>query len=635
MDLLFSFFAFALVPLCFFTGGVKSPAKFLYFPLIVLLSARLSPDILFGSGIFIALSFVVATFTTKSSISNPPLFLAEISSYLLSSLAAAYISRTMQQERERYDNAISTFHSLSDALSFKNMNLQTTIDALSEAHAKLKDYDMNKTKFLSNVSHELRTPLSSIRSYSEILLNYDDIDNDTSKEFIQIINTESERLSTLVNEMLDLIRIESGKLELNIGPVSPSLLLEESGKVIRPMASDKGLSLVLDVCEDVPDVNVDRNQIIQVLINLLNNAVKFTKEGSITLGAGVDGNFVRFYVADTGEGIFPEERDAIFDEFYRISEVALNRPKGSGLGLSISKRIVEYHGGKIWVESELGTGSTFYFTLPLSSGKEFFLEEQAYPVDRDINKAYRPILVIADDIAIRRALRKKLEDLGYKTIGTDTPERALQVIKEMKPGLIVLDFPEEQDDFQELLRWAKGSMIQIILVSLHICRFGEDPCLALNGFITTPFDKHQIFSLLEPIKNQGRKMVIVSPDKEQSRTLQVLLSAAGYDPVLFSAKAPALQACVNSPPEGIIIGNFHKSEIEEIISSMKSGPRTKDVPLFRIIGTSLHQYTKAVSLGTTRNKPGMDGLYKLIGEIEASYSNIQDKNLGDIMETHL
>ncbi len=635
MDLLFSFFIFALVPICFFTGGEKSPAKFIYLPLLVLLSSRLSPDVLFGSGIFITLSFIVVSFTTKLTISNPLLFLAEISSYLLSSLAASYISRTVHQERERYDNAISTFHSLSDELNYKNMNLQTTLDALSEAHAKLKEYDLNKTKFLSNVSHELRTPLSSIRSYSEILLNYDDIDSDTSKEFTQIINTESERLSTLVTEMLDMIRIESGKLELNIGPVSPAHLIEESEKVIRPMASDKGLSLVLDVRGDVPEVNVDRNQIIQVLINLLNNAVKFTNEGSITLGAGMDGNFVRFHVADTGEGIFPEEREAIFDEFYRISEVALNRPKGSGLGLSISKRIVEYHGGRIWVESELGTGSTFYFTLPLSIGKELFPEEQVYHVDKDINKAYKPILVVADDITIRRSLRKKLEELGYRTIGTDTPDRALQVIKEMMPGLIVLDFPEERNDFRELLRWAKSSMVQVILVSLHICRFGEDPSVALNGYIVTPFDKHQIFSLLEPLKTHGRRLVIVSPDKEQSRTLQVLLSTGGFDPVLFSSGAPAVQACVNSPPEGIIIGSFGKSEIEEIISSMKSGPRTKDVPLFRIIGTSLHKYTKAVSLDIARNKPGKDGLYKLIGEIEASYSTTLDKNPGSIMEKRL
>ncbi len=610
----------ALIPLCLFTGGWNSPAKFMFFPLVLLLSSRLEPNFLFAAGTGFTLIIAVSAIASKAPIPNIPAFLGETASFLLTSLAAVYLSRTMRQERERYDNAISTFHGLSDALNYKNMNLQTTLDALSEAHAKLKEYDANRTKFLSNVSHELRTPLSSIRSYSEILLTYDDIDNDTSREFIQIINTESERLSNLVNEVLDLMKLESGKKELNICPVSPALLIEESGKVIRPMADDKGLSLVLDVRDDLPEVNADRNQIIQVLINLLNNAVKFTQVGSIKVGAAREENFIRFFVADTGEGIFPEEKEAIFNEFFRISEIAQNRPKGSGLGLTISKKIVEFHGGRIWVESALGAGSTFYFTLPLASEKEFPTEEKAYPLQVDFNKTYRPILVIAEDIAIRRSLRKKLEDLGYRTIGADTPGRALHVIKGAKPGLVVLDFPDQQDELPELIRWATSSRIQVFLVSLHICHFGEEPGLALHGYIPVPFDKHQIFSLLDPLKPHGGRLAVISPDKEESRTLQVLLSSGGFDTTLFNACSPAMTACINSPPDGIIIGSFPKSGVEEIVSSLKANSRTEDIPLFRVIGTSLNRYVKEISLEITKHKPGHDGLYKLIGEIELSYS---------------
>ncbi len=628
------FSIFSVLPLCLFTGGTGSPARFLYFPLILLLSRQLPPNLLTGAGITFTIFFPLLSFVTKTPIVNTPIFLAEISSYFLSSLAAGFISRTTRGERDRYDNAISTFHSLSDALNYKNMNLQTTLDALSEAHKKLQEYDRNKTTFLSNVSHELRTPLSSIRSYSEILLNYDDIDNDTSREFIQIINMESERLSTLVNEVLDLVRIESGKLELSISPVSPVLLLEEGAKIIKPMASDKGLSLVLEADGNIPYVHGDRNQIIQVLVNLLNNAVKFTPAGTITMGARPEGDFVVFYVSDTGEGIFPEEREAIFDEFYRISEVVLNRPKGSGLGLSISKKIVEYHGGRIWVESELGRGSTFYFTIPLASVKEQDHPEPTYTGDRDLNKTYRPILVIANDIAIRRALRKKLEDLGYRTLGADTPGRALQIVRGTTPGLILLDVSDDWDDFQELLRWAQSVSIQAILVSLHIYHFGEEPRLSLHGYITRPFDKHQIFSMLDPLNLQGGRMILVSPDKEESRTLQVLLSSAGYDTILFSAGTPAVQACLNSPPEGIMIGSFHKNQIEEIVSSLKSNSRTRNVPLFRILGTSLYKYVKTVTLDRTSQKMGKDGLYKLIGEIEASYTKNLDKSLDSMMENY-
>ncbi len=617
---------FSIPLLSVVTGGPDSPAWFLYFPLIFILSARLEPNILHGSGIAFTLLFPLSSFIAKGPVTNLPVFIAETSSFFLSSLAAGYISQKIQCEKRRYDNAISTFHGLNDALNHKNMNLQTALESLTEVYEKLRDYDGKRTKFLSNVSHELRTPLSSIRSYSEILLNYDDIDNDTGKEFIQIINMESERLSILVNEVLDLVRIESGKVELNISQVSPALLIEESVRVIKPMADDKGLTLNRQENGNIPDVHVDRNQIIQVLINLLNNAVKFTHEGSITLGVRqeTDG-FLEFFVADTGEGIFPEEKEAIFDEFYRLADVTSNRPKGSGLGLSISKRIVEHHGGKIWVESELGKGSVFHFTVPTAAGREEERPELAYTVVGHELKTYRPILVISNDITIRRALRKKLEDLGYQTLGADTAERALQVTKGMNPGLIVMDVSDEWDDFFELLRWAKNSGIRILLVSLHILKFGEDPRLSLHGYITRPFDKYQIMSMLEALDIRGGGIALVSPDKEESRTLQVLLGSSGYETILFNSAPPAIKSSAASPPEAVIIGSFPKSGVEEIVSSLKSDSRTANIPLFLILGTSLYRYVKTVTLDGPRKKTGNDGLYKLIGEIESSYDENMEK----------
>jgi CheY-like chemotaxis protein len=398
------------------------------------------------------------------------------------------------------------------------------------------------------------------------------------------------------------------------------------------MAIEKGLSLEIEVDRDIPYIHGDRNQMIQVIVNLLNNAVKFTSEGSITLGARLQGDFVEFYVSDTGEGIFPEEKEAIFDEFYRISDAVLHRPKGSGLGLSISKRIVEFHGGKIWVESELGRGSKFYFTIPLAPGNETSQKEEPRTADIHVNAIYRPILVIANDITIRRALRKKLEELGYQTLGADTPGRALQITRSMKPGLIVLDVSDDWDNFFDLLRWAKSCQIRSILVSLHIYNFGEEPRLALNGYITRPFDKHQILSMLDSLNIRGGKVAIVSPDQEESRTLQVLLGTAGYDTILFGAGAPAVQACGVSSPEVLIIGSFRRNQVEEIVSALKSNPRTRNIPLLRMLGTSLYKYVKTVTLDRASQKSGKDGLYKLIGEIEASYTENQDKSSETLME---
>jgi signal transduction histidine kinase/CheY-like chemotaxis protein len=432
----------------------------------------------------------------------------EYLSYLLAAIAAGCLARKLQQENERYENTISTFHSLSNDLNNKNMNLQTALDALSLTHKKLKEYDQNRTKLLSNVSHELRTPLSSIRSYSEILLNYDDIDSDTGREFINIINKESERLTILVNEVLDLVKIESGRHELNISGISPAVLLEESEKIIKPMALEKGLQLVVDKSANFSEIRGHQNQLIQVLVNLLNNAVKYTGEGTITYGARQQGEFVEFFVSDTGEGIFPEEREVIFDEFYRICEAGFNRPRGSGLGLTISKKIVEYHGGRIWVESEVGRGSTFYFTVPLMPDKNQRIIDPVNLSEKHSGKNYGPILVLSNDTVVRRTLRKKLEELGYYTLGTDTPQRALQMVSEMKPSLVVLDDTENWDDYLEILRWVKNSQVQAILVSLYTCNLGDEPRLALHGYISKPFDKYEIISLLELHNLHRGKLVL-------------------------------------------------------------------------------------------------------------------------------
>ena len=176
----------------------------------------------------------------------------------------------------------------------------------------------------------------------------------------------------------------------------------------------------------------------------------------------------------------------------------------------------------------------------------------------------------------------------------------------------------------ELLRWARNSRVQTILVSLHIFSFGEEPRLALNGYLTKPFDKHAIKSLLEALNGKGKRLVLISPDKEEARTLQVLLSSVGYASSLFSEGGLAVRECIDSPPESIIIGSFSKNQLEAIISSLKTNSQTKNIPIFLILGTSLHNYVKTVTLDKSSQKIGKDGLYKLVGEIESAYTRNQD-----------
>lgn len=609
----------SLLPLSLVSGGTESPVRFLFFPLITLFSLYYTFRQLHAAGLAFTILFPLLYVSNPSGPVHFFTVVTEVTAFFFCTLVAGFISRRVHQERFRYENAIATFHSLSDALNHKNMNLQTALDALSEAHRKLQEFDRTKTEFLSNVSHEIRTPLSSIRSYSEILLNYDDIELETQREFLQTINAESERMTRFATEVLDLIRIESGKQEIAFSPVHTGDLLAESERIIRPMAAEKGLELVLEDTAGLPDVKGEKNQLIQVLVNLLNNAVKFTARGTIRLGARSREGVVEFFVSDTGEGIFPEERDEIFQPFARIAEHGLNRPKGSGLGLSISKGIVEFHGGKIWVESELGKGSTFRFTIPMAirPAEDF----DHYDIDRGSSGTipYRPVLVLSSDTVSRRCLRKKLEEVGYHTLGADTVSRAMEITGTMRPGLIVTEMLDDGESFENLVRWARDAGARVLLTTLHI-HAGDEPALAVHGYVSKPFDKFEILSLFEKYHVRVGNILLISPDRDESRTLQVILGAAGFDSILFHEGPPAIRTCETSTPAAIFIGSFRKEYLEEIFTGIRSSPRASGAPVFQILGTTLNKCVVPVTLSPAFRKVESKSLYKLVGEIEKEYA---------------
>jgi signal transduction histidine kinase len=609
-----------LLLVCLVSGGTQSPVRFLFFPLLSFCALYFSPWALRVAGLAFTILFPLLYLSSSQMPDHLISDLAEIAAYFFCTLVVGFIAKRIHQERLRYENAIATFHGLSEALTHNNRNLQTALDALSEAHKKLQEFDKAKTDFISNVSHELRTPLSSIRSYSEILLNYDDIDPETQREFLQTINGESIRMSVFATEVLDLIRLESGKVGTDFSPVKPMELLLESERIIRPMALEQGLELILESNEELSNVNGERNQLIQVLVNLLNNAVKFTRKGSIKFGAHAKDGFVEFYVSDTGEGIFPEEREVIFEPFARIAEHVMNRPKGSGLGLSISKGIVEFHGGRIWVESELGKGSTFFFTIPVAALPVPGFDLLDHKVQDSHLLLYKPILVVTYDTVSRRCLRKKLEEVGYHTLGADTPARARDIIETMRPGLIVMEVPEDWEEFEALIRWARDAGIRVLLTTLHI-HAGDEPALAVHGYVSKPFDKYEIHSLLESCQVKGNPVMIVSPDREESRTLQVILGAAGYESILFHEGPLAVKSCNGSCPGALFIGSFAKELLEEIITGVRSSPRAGNVPTFLILGATLNKYVKPVTMSPAGRNAESKSLYKLVGEIEKEYSS--------------
>jgi signal transduction histidine kinase len=244
-------------------------------------------------------------------------------------------------------------------------NVNRMNDDLRRLYGELESASRHKSEFLANMSHELRTPLNAIIGFSQVLREklFGEV-NEKQEEYLEDILSSGNHLLALINDVLDLSKVEAGQVELEVAPFSLRDALERGVVMVRERATKDGVQVALGADPEVDLVVGDERRIRQVIFNLLTNAVKFTPAGGAVdvRAAQVDGE-VRVSVADTGPGLAPEDHERIFEEFQQ-TETGMEQREGTGLGLALSKRLVELHGGRIWVDSELGKGSTFVFTLP-------------------------------------------------------------------------------------------------------------------------------------------------------------------------------------------------------------------------------------------------------------------------------
>ncbi len=252
-------------------------------------------------------------------------------------------------------------------LETKSAELEKVSADLRAMNLRLTELDRLKDEFLTTVTHELRTPLTSIRSFSEILHDNPDLAGEQRRVFLSIVIKESERLTRLINQVLDLAKIEAGRFDWQIVPLDMTSVISDAIAATSRLFKDRAVTLDADLPDGLPPVKADRDQIMQVVINLLSNAVKFSPQGTgrvaVRLESGDRG--LTLSVSDNGPGVAPENQRLIFEKFRQVGDTLTAKPPGTGLGLAICRRIVEHLGGKIWVESAAGRGSTFRFVIPL------------------------------------------------------------------------------------------------------------------------------------------------------------------------------------------------------------------------------------------------------------------------------
>lgn len=302
----------------------------------------------------------------------PAIFLAALAARHLSRRVASIIQFAGELARgnfrarlEKLDN--SEFGQLARKLNETGENLERTVTQLEREHAELERLERVRKDFVINVSHELRTPLASIQGYTETLMDGALEDGENNMRFLGIIRHNAERLARLTADLLTLSRIELKRQNFRFDIYPANELLREAMDLVRPLADKKRIRLFEQPAAEELEVSCDAEAVSQILSNLLDNAIKFTPEqGSITVGAAPDGQFVRFSVRDTGGGIPAEDIPRLFERFYRVDKARSREMGGTGLGLSIVKHLVLAQGGQVWVESNPREGATFWFTLPVT-----------------------------------------------------------------------------------------------------------------------------------------------------------------------------------------------------------------------------------------------------------------------------
>ena len=276
---------------------------------------------------------------------------------------------TLDEVREILDEATQVVV-YSHRLEQKSRELEAATAELREANERLKELDRLKDDFVSTVTHELRTPLTSIRAFTEILVDKPNMDAAQRSEFLGIITKEAERLTRLINGVLDLAKIESGKADWVESGVDLKEVIADTLAAMGQLFKEKNIEVQTQLPERVSLVRADLDRMIQVTLNLLSNAAKFcdSRRGRIEIALTESDGCLRVDVRDNGRGVDPENHEVIFSKFHQVGDTLTDKPHGTGLGLHISRRIVEHFGGRMWVESRLGSGARFSFTLPIAAG---------------------------------------------------------------------------------------------------------------------------------------------------------------------------------------------------------------------------------------------------------------------------
>ncbi|MEP9410472.1 MAG: response regulator [Candidatus Brocadia sp.] len=471
---------------------------------------------------------------------------------------------------------------------------------------KIEAVSRAKSEFLANMSHELRTPLNAIIGFSEVLRDKlcGDL-NDEQMGFVMDIHSSGNHLLQMINDILDLSKMESGKLELKYEAFEIGEAIDAVLTTLKDLANKKSLSIETIFHNPVDRLCADQVKFKQMLYNLLSNAIKFTPEnGKITIRTKSfksEKDFIEVSVTDTGIGIAPEDYSKIFEEFKQVDSSYSRKYEGTGLGLALTKKLVKLHGGRIGFESKVGIGSTFYFSLPVESPARLKRSKEKTVLLEKL-PGHETVLVVEDDPKTSELLCVFLNKSGYKTISAFDGEEALQKARAFKPFAITLDVMLPKKDGWEVLKELKEDKdvkdIPVLVVSIIDNKdigFG----LGATDYLCKPVSRNELLSKLAsyklpPIVNSAHTRVLIIDDEPKSvELLSTLLTSEGYKVLKAYGGKEGIDKAFQYKPDLIFL-DLMMPEISgfDVVDKLKTSPETDTIPIIVITAKDLTQSDK-------------------------------------------
>lgn len=463
-----------------------------------------------------------------------------------------------------------------------------------KAIADMKEIDRVKSQFLANMSHELRTPLNSIIGFSRVILKgIDGPINDTQKQDLSAIYNSGQHLLALINDVLDISKIDAGKMELAITDLNLADLINSAMSTAIGLVKDKPIKLHTIIPENLPLVRADNTRVRQVLINFMSNAAKFTDEGSITVETTVDHTpdgkpEVMVMVTDTGPGIAAEDQQKLFQRFSQVDDSPTRKSGGTGLGLSICRSLIEMHGGRIGLlRSEPGKGSTFFFTLPISTPE---VEERA----KTSNSASNTVLAIDDDLKVIDLYERYLKPHGYQIVALNDPHKAVERAKEIQPFAITLDIMMPQKDGWQVMRDLKNDA-ETREIPIIVCSILESQekgfSLGASDYLVKPFLQEDMINALNRLNRDGqiKNVLVIDDDPADLRLVEKLLDEnKSYQISLAKGGDEGWAAIQNSRPDAVILDLFMPGlNGFNILENLRTSPVLRHTPVIILTGADL------------------------------------------------